>query len=42
MKNLFLTVMTAFTSVLPIFAQQIGVTSPGEDANTVKFDIQNI
>ena len=42
MKNLFLTVMTAFTSVLPILAQQIGVTSPGEDGNTVKVDIKNI
>ncbi len=34
--------MTAFTSVLPILAQQIGVTSPGEDGNTVKVDIKNI
>ena len=34
--------MTAFTSVLPILAQQIGVTSPREDGNTVKVDIKNI
>ena len=34
--------MTAFTSVLPILAQQIGVTNPGEDGNTVKVDIKNI
>ena len=34
--------MTAFTSVLPILAQQIGVTSPREDGNAVKVDIKNI